>query len=213
MSVKKSGYKDEILKFMYSNFKNEEIPMTKLQDIITSYYSVTSSVNSLYDQGLVNKREVILGRKTIMISLTKKGKEVAEQLKKAQEIAENPSVEIEESSPKIGITEEAASHVQELRLLYHTNVLDDHVTISEIPRNGGRTRIFNIYIKRNGHGNFRLWCEDDNSFDCVHVEVAWTYPQVQQMVLSYKGKTKICHVCGNENRENAKFCDNCGAKL
>lgn len=198
---------------MYSNFKDEEIPMTKLQDIISSYYSVTNSVNSLYDQGLVNKREVILGRKTIMISLTKKGKEVAEQLKKAQEIAENPSVENEESSPKIGITEEAASHVQELRLLYHTNVLDDHVTISEIPRNGGRTRIFNIYIKRNGNGNFRLWCEDDNSFDCVHVEVAWTYPQVQQMVLSYKGKTKICHVCGNENRENAKFCDNCGAKL
>ena len=213
MSVKKSGYKDEILIFIYTNFENEEIPMTKLQDIVTSYYSVTSAVNKLCEQGLLTKREVIQGRKTIMVSLTPKGRQVAEQLKKAQEIAENPSVEIEESSPKIGITEEAASHVQELRLLYHTNVLDDHVTISEIPRNGGRTRIFNIYIKRNGHGNFRLWCEDDNSFDCVHVEVAWTYPQVQQMVLSYKGKTKICSVCGYENPENAKFCMNCGAKL
>ena len=192
---------------------NGEVIKTSLLKIVSNSYALNSNLELLEKLGLIVIREEKIVRKTYYISLTEKGRRVAEQLKKAQEIAENPSVEIEESSPKIGITEEAASHVQELRLLYHTNVLDDHVTISEIPRNGGRTRIFNIYIKRNGNGNFRLWCEDDNSFDCVHVEVAWTYPQVQQMVLSYKGKTKICHVCGNENRENAKFCDNCGAKL
>ncbi len=187
--------------------------ITELKSIVPSYDVLRYNLLELQTEGYITKKESRDDKRRYFIDLTDKGRRVAEQLKKAQEIAENPSVEIEESSPKIGITEEAASHVQELRLLYHTNVLDDHVTISEIPRNGGRTRIFNIYIKRNGHGNFRLWCEDDNSFDCVHVEVAWTYPQVQQMVLSYKGKTKICHVCGNENRENAKFCDNCGEKL
>ena len=187
--------------------------MTELKSIVSSYDVLRYNLLELQTEGYITKKESRDDKRRYFISLTDKGRELAEQLKRAQEIAENPSVETEESSPKIGITEEAASHVQELRLLYHTNVLDDHVTISEIPRNGGRTRIFNIYIKRNGHGNFRLWCEDDNSFDCVHVEVAWTYPQVQQMVLSYKGKTKICHVCGNENRENAKFCDNCGEKL
>ena len=192
---------------------NGEVIKTSLLKIVSNSYALNSNLELLEKLGLIVIREEKIVRKTYYISLTEKGRRVAEQLKKAQEIAENPSVEIEESSPKIGITEEAASHVQELRLLYHTNVLDDHVTISEIPRNGGRTRIFNIYIKRNGHGNFRLWCEDDNSFDCVHVEVAWTYPQVQQMVLSYKGKTKICSVCGYENPENAKFCMNCGAKL
>ena len=192
---------------------HDHILKTELQNIVKNLYSLNSLLEKLEEDGIISIEKKPFGKNITEINLTPKGREVAEQLKKAQEIAESPSVEIEESSPKIGITEEAASHVQELRLLYHTNVLDDHVTISEIPRNGGRTRIFNIYIKRNGHGNFRLWCEDDNSFDCVHVEVAWTYPQVQEMVLSYKGKTKICHVCGNENRENAKFCDNCGAKL
>ncbi len=87
MSIKKSGYEDEILKFIYTNYQDVEIPMTKLQDIITSYYSVTSSVGSLYESGLVNKREVVSGRKTIMISLTKKGREVAEQLKRAEAIS------------------------------------------------------------------------------------------------------------------------------
>ena len=192
---------------------NGEVIKTSLLKIVSNSYALNSNLEHLEELGLIVIREEKIVRKTYYISLTEKGRRVAEQLKKAQEIAENPSVGIEESSPKIGITEEAANHVQELRLLYHTNVLDDHVTIEEIPRNGGKTRIFNIYIKRNGHGNFRLWCEDDNSFDCVHVEVAWTYPQVQRMVLSYKGKTKFCKVCGYENPEEADYCMKCGAKL
>ncbi len=208
MSVKKSGYKDEILIFIYTNFENEEIPMTKLQDIVTSYYSVTSAVNKLCEQGLLTKREVIQGRKTIMVSLTPKGRQVAEQLKKAQEIAENPDI----GNSPIKIEEDAAIRVKELRLLYHVNVLDDHVTIEEIPHNG-RPRIFNVYVRRNGHGDFRLWCEQDNSFDCVHAEVAWTYPEVQHMILHYKGKTKVCPVCAHENSEKANFCENCGARL
>ncbi len=209
MSVKKSGYKDEILIFIYTNFENEEIPMTKLQDIVTSYYSVTSAVNKLCEQGLLTKREVIQGRKTIMVSLTPKGRQVAEQLKKAQEIAENPDI----GNSPIKIEEDAAIRVKELRLLYHVNVMDDHVTIEEVPHGGGRARIFNVYIKMNGHGDFRLWCEQDNSFDCVHAEVAWTYPEVQHMILHYKGKTKVCPYCHTENDSDALFCKHCGAKL
>ena len=209
MSVKKSGYKDEILIFIYTNFENEEIPMTKLQDIVTSYYSVTSAVNKLCEQGLLTKREVIQGRKTIMVSLTPKGRQVAEQLKKAQEIAENPDI----GNSPIKIEEDAAIRVKELRLLYHVNVMDDHVTIEEVPHGGGRARIFNVYIKMNGHGDFRLWCEQDNSFDCVHAEVAWTYPEVQHMILHYKGKTKVCPYCHTENDSDALFCKHCGARL
>ena len=96
MSIKKSGYEDEILKFIYTNYQEVEIPMTKLQNIITSYYSVTRSVGSLYESGLVNKREIVSGRKTIMISLTKKGREVAEQLKRVEAISKGhklPSTE------------------------------------------------------------------------------------------------------------------------
>ena len=213
MSVKKSGYKDEILKFIYANFKDEEIPMTKLQDIITSYYSVTSSVNSLYDQGLVNKREVILGRKTIMISLTQKGKDVAEQLKKAEEIANSPTIEIKEMDDlDLTMTDEEAEMAKHLNLLFHINVMDDHITVEEV-KPGKPSRIFNIYVKRNGNGEFRLWCEHDDSYDCWHVKAAWTYPHVQKMMMHYKGKVKVCPSCGYEDPEAAKFCMNCAAKL
>jgi len=99
-----------------------------------------------------------------------------------------------------------------LRFLFHVNVLDDHITVEEVVP-GKNPRIFNIYIKQNGGGNFRLWCEQDNSYDCWHVRAAWGYPQVQQMMMRYKGKIKICPACEYENPENAKFCMNCGAKL
>ena len=58
------------------------------------------------------------------------------------------------------------------------------------------SRIFNIYIRKNGGGNFRLWCEFDDSYECWHVQAAWTYPQVQKMMTQYKGKVKVCPVCG-----------------
>ena len=74
-------------------------------------------------------------------------------------------------------------------------------------------RIFNIYVKQNGHGIFRLWCEADDSYECWHVKEAWAYPQVQKIMTQYKGRVKICPVCHFENPEQAKFCMECGAKL
>ena len=208
----KSGYKDEVLKFMYSNFKDEGIPMTKLQDIISSYYSVTNSVNSLYDQGLVNKREVILGRKTIMISLTKKGKEVAETLKKAEEIANSPTTGKDEGDLDLTMTDEEAEMAKHLNLLFHINVMDDHITVEEV-KPGKPPRIFNIYVKRNGNGEFRLWCEHDDSYDCWHVKAAWTYPQVQKMMMHYKENAKVCVNCHENNDSDAIFCKHCGVRL
>lgn len=213
MPVKKSGYKDEILKFIYASFRDEEIPMTKLQEIITSYYSVINSVNSLYEQGLVNRREVILGRKTIMISLTQKGKEVAEQLMKAEQIANSPTVEIKDVHElDLRMTDEEAEMAKHLNLLFHINVMDDHITVEEV-KPGKPSRIFNIYVKRNGNGEFRLWCEHDNSYDCWHVKAAWTYPHVQKMMMHYKEKAKVCVNCHTSNESDAIFCKHCGVRL
>ena len=82
--MKNFSYPDEVLKFIYTNYPDEEIPMTRMQTFITSYYSVINAVNDLSNKGLVNKREVIHGRKTIMVSLTEKGCQVAEQLQNAE---------------------------------------------------------------------------------------------------------------------------------
>lgn len=186
---------------------------SELFDIVTSNQTLDKLLDALATDGYIVKTLSDYGRRTYSISLTQKGRQVAEQLKKAQEIGSAPSVDVSEGMAALQLTDEAMEKVRELRLLYHVNVLDDHVTIEEVPHGGGRSRIFNVYIKRNGHGDFRLWCEQDESFDCVHVQVAWTYPQVQRMVMHYTGRVKVCPECGCENPERAKFCMNCGTKL
>ena len=186
---------------------------SELFDIVTSNQTLDKLLDALATDGYIVKTLSDYGRRTYSISLTQKGRQVAEQLKKAQEIGSAPSVDVSEGMAALQLTDEAMEKVRELRLLYHVNVLDDHVTIEEVPHGGGRSRIFNVYIKRNGHGDFRLWCEQDESFDCVHVQVAWTYPQVQRMVMHYTGRVKVCPECSCENPERAKFCMNCGTKL
>ena len=146
MSIKKSGYEDEILKFIYTNYQDVEIPMTKLQDIITSYYTVTSSVGSLYESGLVNKREVVSGRKTIMISLTKKGREVAEQLKRAEAISQGRKLSSTERYAVIlylyrngsknlkEINEDLPGSTEILRELEKLNVVKQEIKSSKYPQ-------------------------------------------------------------------------------
>ena len=110
------------------------------------------------------------------------------------------------------MTDEEAEMAKHLNLLFHINVMDDHITVEEV-KPGKPSRIFNIYVKRNGNGEFRLWCEHDDSYDCWHVKAAWTYPHVQKMMMHYKGKVKVCPSCGFGNPEIADYCMKCGVKL
>lgn len=120
--------------------------MTKLQDIITSYYTVTSSAGSLYESGLVNKREVVSGRKTIMISLTKKGREVAEQLKRAEAISQGRKLSSTERYAVIlylyrngsknlkEINEDLPGSTEILRELEKLNVVKQEIKSSKYPQ-------------------------------------------------------------------------------
>ncbi len=140
--------------------------------------------------------------------------EVAQKLIEAENSTkEPPIIQLKDNEEiNLNLTDEEAEKAKRLHLLYHINVMDDHVTVEEILP-GKPSRIFNIYIKKNGNDYFRLWCEFDDSYDCWHVKAAWTYPQVQKMMVHYKGKTKICSACGFENPEEALFCMKCGTKL
>ena len=69
------------------------------------------------------------------------------------------------------MTDEEAELAKHLNLLFHSNVMDDHITVEEA-KPGKPSRIFNIYVKRNGNDEFRLWCEHDNSYDWWHVKAA-----------------------------------------
>ena len=190
---------------------NPTVKKTDVISVVHSNTTVDKLINSLKAEGFISVKREFAGRNTYYISLTEKGKIVAQKLEEAQAAAEG-IIHIDGEDINIKLTPQEQENSQHLKFLFHFNVLDNHITVEEaVP--GKASRIFNIYVKQNGGGNFRLWCEADNSFDCWHVKEAWGYPQVQHMMMSYKGKTKICPACGHENNESAHFCENCGAKL
>ncbi len=43
------------------------------------------------------------------------------------------------------------------------------------------------YVRENGQGHLRLWCELDESFDCYHIGYALTLAPVQEMFVRVRG--------------------------
>ena len=171
------------------------------------------SIRKTGDEGLINIVTKFIGRKIIFKEFTQKGMEVTEQLKKAEEIANSPTVEIKEMDElDLTMINEEEEMAMQLNLLFHINVMDDHITVEEV-KPGKPSRIFDIYVKRNGTGEFRLWCKHDDSYDCWHVKAAWTYPHVQKMMMHYKEKAKVCVNCHESNDSDAIFCKRCGVRL
>ena len=201
--------KGKILVFLLSGPKK----MTEIKEIISSYDVLRYNILELQQEGYIKKTESRDNKRKYIVTLTEKGRQIADKLKEAENVSQGIRINSDSGEEiNIPLSQEEAEKTQNLRFLFHVNVLDDHITVEEVVP-GKPSRIFNIYIRQNGGGNFRLWCEYDNSFDCLHVRAAWTYRQVQQMMMAYRGKTKVCPVCGFENPENAKYCMNCGAKL
>ena len=203
--------------------ENGTVHKTDIVSVVHSNNSVDKLIEELKNEGFISVKKEFAGRNTYYISLTDKGISVAKNLKQAQAAAEGKQKEEDQEASEgiihvdgedinIKLEPEERKNSKYLKILIHSNVLDDHISVEEaIP--GRPTRIFNIYIRQNGHGYFRLWCEEDKSFDCWHVKEAWGYPQVQQMMMHYTGKTKICPVCGYENPEEAVYCMKCATKL
>ena len=209
MEVLDRSYAKSILILLLEN--NGEAKKSDFSRIATSWKTLSDIISALQHEGYLTISEQIRGRKTFEIKITDKGRAVAQKLKEAEDVSEG-IIPIDGEEINIQLNPEEQKNSQYLKYLFHFNVLDNHITVEEaVP--GKPTRIFNIYVKQNGHGYFRLWCEADNSYDCWHVKEAWGYPQVQKMMMRYKGKTKICPSCGYENPEEAVYCMKCATKL
>ena len=194
-------------------YERKQVLKTDLQNIVKNLYSLNSLLQKLEEDGFIQIEKKPFGKNITEIILTQKGRRVAEQLKKAQEIANSPTIEIKEMDDlDLTMTDEEAEMAKHLNLLFHINVMDDHITVEEA-KSGKPSRIFNIYVKRNGNGEFSLWCEHDDSYDCWHVKGAWTYPHVQKMMMHYKEKAKVCVNCHENNDSDAIFCKHCGVRL
>ena len=169
-------YAVDAIKFIYSK---GTIKKTDLLEIITSSWTLDKLVPKLEKDGLIVVRVSEIGRKTYTISLTDRGKVAAEQLKRIEEMAkEEPVIHISDQEAREW-AEKFREATKNLSLLYHVNVFEDHVTIGE--EKDGKLRVINVYVKLNGKGIMRLWCEKDESFECIHVKYAWTLPKVQEM--------------------------------
>ena len=166
---------------------NREVPITDFSKLHISSHTYYRSLSYLESDGLVKRKERIKGRKLVLYSLTDKGRSVATNLKQAQEVSEGKLTTNENESPVITLSksdyEKFHQKVRNLSVLSHFNVLDDHIAIRESNYDKkGDDRVVFVYVKLNGNGIMRLWCEEDQSFDCWHVKYAWTLPDVQAMV-------------------------------
>lgn len=169
--------------------------MTELKSVVSGYDTLRNLVRDLEDIGLLVREETFEDKRKINVYLTEKGEIIAKQLSKAEEdttgIPEFEEIVMPESQRvKQAKARVYAKRAEEwklnfneatkgLSMLYHVNVMEDHVTIGEKTATG--ERVLNIYVKVNGHGILRLWCEEDESFECIHVQYAWTLPDVQEM--------------------------------
>ena len=209
MSVLDRSYTKSILILLLEN--NGEAKKSDFSRIATSWKTLSDIISALQHEGYLTISEQIRGRKTFEIKITDKGRAVAQKLKEAEDVSEG-IIHIDGEEINVKLTPEEQQNRKYLKFLFHFNVMDNHITVEEVVP-GKNKRIFNIYIKRNGNGIFRLWCEEDDSYECWHVKEAWGYPQVQKMMMRYKGKTKVCPACGYENPEDAVYCMKCATKL
>ena len=89
MLAKRDGILSEraqrILKRLYG--ENKEVVKTSLLSSVPNSYSLDRYLNELFEDTLINIREEKIVRKTFYISITQKGREVAEQLRKAEAIS------------------------------------------------------------------------------------------------------------------------------
>ena len=186
-----TGRSQKILLELYR--RGTEVVKTSLLSVVRNSYSLERHLHELEEHGLVKIREEKIIRRTFYVSLTELGKSIASQLIDVTE-SMAASTGAENERPIVRISDQEARDWAEkfkeatrnLSLLYHVNVFEDHVTIGE--EKDGRLRVINVYVRVNGHGIMRLWCEEDESFDCIHVKYAWTLPKVQEMIQMQRDK-------------------------
>jgi DNA-binding MarR family transcriptional regulator len=154
---------------------------SELFKIVSSNQTLDKLLDALEKDGYVTKISSKYGRRTYSISLTDKGRTAAEQLKRMDAVAAR--TETYELPPDFD------KEFEGLSAMTHLNVLDDHIAITEHNYDGtGKDRIVMVYVKLNGRGIMRLFCEVDDAYECKHTRYAWTLPSVQEMVQIQRDK-------------------------
>ena len=172
------------------------VKQNELLEVIPSNLTIEKLGNSLKEAGLINITHQIMGRKIFIYSLSERGRAVALKLKETLEAAEG----INSEKNILGVPSNYDSQFRNLSIQGSLNVLDDHIAINETNWDRlGHDRVVNLYVKLNGNNILRLWCEVDQTYECVHTKYAWSLPDVQAMVQNQvlKGNIKKADLNGN----------------
>ncbi|MEM3860662.1 MAG: hypothetical protein QW478_14915, partial [Candidatus Micrarchaeaceae archaeon] len=148
---------------------------SSLLKAVPNSYSLESNLKLLSEKGLVKIREEVIIRRTYFISLTERGRAVAIQLKKADEMITGSLHQIDELSGKTEM--EFRDLFDKISQLFSVKTYDDHSIIED---SSSKEKV-TILLKNDEKGVLRLWCEKDQSFVCFHTKYCWSLPEVQSM--------------------------------
>jgi len=169
-------------------------------EIMKNMYIIDRHLKELEENGYIAMNRLGM---TYQISLTEKGKLMAEQLKKMNKLPEEKEEPIAEISKEK--YDQMAKDWKRLSALTHVNVLDDHVVLKEYNYDGqGHDRLVTIYVMINHDKVMRLYCEVDQSTTCWHVQYAWTLPEVQAWVQYHLQKGDITRTDQEKDKEIEK---------
>jgi len=126
--------------------------MTELQKIIKNYPSLQKEIMILEAAGLVERKEEFERQRVVYVSLTEKGKAIAQQMRRAEKIAK--------------MSEEELKKFRGLHYLEHFNVYEDHITLTDSSIEG--VRYVNIFAKPKGDILY-FWCDVHEATDCYHI--------------------------------------------
>ena len=173
-----SDHRQLILRFL---IEHGTVNKSELGAVVTSPPILNRELTGMENDGLLTITESRIGRRTYRVELTPKGFSVAEQLKKAEDAASGKDVYV--------IPSDFGKEFEGLSAMTHLNVLEDHIAITEHNYDGtGKDRVIMVYVKLNGRGIMRLYCDVDDSYECRHTRYAWTLPSVQEMVQIQRDK-------------------------
>ena len=132
--------------------KKGEVLQKDLSHIVRNLRSLKQILDSLEADGLITITEKIIGRRAYYISLTDKGRAVAEKLREVEKISKIPPEELEK--------------YKRIHVLQHFNVYEDHITLTDISLEG--VRYVNIFARPRGDLLY-FWCDMHEDTDCYHI--------------------------------------------
>ena len=150
--------------------------MKDLIHVATNWRSIVSAVSRLTEAGYLETTREVGGRRTYTITLTEKGRAVAEQLRHVEEIASGKVI----ARVSAESTQRLKDQLQTVTIMHHVNIVDDVIRVGDW--HGGKKRIADVRVKMIGR-RLHLYCDLCLSESCEHVDFVWVIPSVRAKLL------------------------------